>query len=172
MKIHIIDLNFFKPKAIASFLIETDSEPVLIETGPDSSFPNLEASLKNLGYSVGDIKKVFLTHIHLDHAGAAWHFAETDNFGLGQIGDVAFAIERQHVMFAQAVDFNVFNDHHLIILGCKDGSVDDLVHVEMISARQKSQARIHALRCASQAFTGRILSQLHQDVLNHACNLF
>jgi glyoxylase-like metal-dependent hydrolase (beta-lactamase superfamily II) len=77
MKIHIMDLNFFTPKVIASFFIETDSEPILIETGPDSTFPNLIRSLKGLGYSVEDIKKVFVTHIHLDHAGAAWHFAQS-----------------------------------------------------------------------------------------------
>lgn len=77
MKVHVIDLNFFRPKVISSYLIENSSEPVLIETGPDTTFENLEKSLKDLGYSVEDIKNVFVTHIHLDHSGAAWHFAET-----------------------------------------------------------------------------------------------
>lgn len=76
MKIHVIDHNFFEPNVIASYLIETGGEPVLIETGPDTTFRNFSKSLKELGYSVGDIKKVFVTHIHLDHSGSAWRFAK------------------------------------------------------------------------------------------------
>ncbi len=69
-------MNFFTPGTIASYLIETESSLALIETGPDSVFNNLLNSLKNLGVDIHDIKHVFVTHIHLDHAGAAWHFAE------------------------------------------------------------------------------------------------
>ncbi|MBI2485786.1 MAG: MBL fold metallo-hydrolase [Deltaproteobacteria bacterium] len=76
MKIHVIDHNFFVPKVIASYLIENGSEPILIETGPETTFPKLEKSLNELGYSVEEIRKVFVTHIHLDHSGAAWRFAE------------------------------------------------------------------------------------------------
>lgn len=76
-KIHVLDLEFQNiPGAIAAFLIETDAGPCLIETGPHSSFPTLQKSIQTLGYQVSDIKHVFLTHIHLDHAGAAWAFAE------------------------------------------------------------------------------------------------
>jgi len=74
--IKIIDLNFFSEQTIASFLIETSDGPFLIETGPDSTFSNLEKGIKESGYDPEEIKHVLLTHIHLDHAGAAWHFAE------------------------------------------------------------------------------------------------
>ena len=75
--IKIIDLGFIgQPEAIASFLIETSEGPVLVETGPHSTLPNLEAGLKKNGYELADVKHVFLTHIHLDHAGAAWYFAK------------------------------------------------------------------------------------------------
>lgn len=77
MNIHVIDHNYFMPKVIASYLIENDGAPILIETGPDSTFPKLEKSLNELGYSTEDIRNVFVTHVHLDHAGAAWRFAET-----------------------------------------------------------------------------------------------
>ncbi|MDW7695629.1 MBL fold metallo-hydrolase [Flammeovirgaceae bacterium SG7u.111] len=72
-----IDLNFLGiPKVIASYLIETAEGPILIETGPHSTYPHLKRGIENAGYAVEDIQKVFLTHIHLDHAGAAWAFAE------------------------------------------------------------------------------------------------
>jgi len=61
---------------IASFLLETEGGPVLLETGPESRFSVLLDGLNKLGYAASDIKHVFVTHIHLDHAGAAWRFAE------------------------------------------------------------------------------------------------
>ena len=77
IKVHTIDLHFSGLKeAIGAFFVETSEGPILIETGPHSTFPSLEKGIENLGYSVADIKHVFLTHIHLDHAGAAWALAE------------------------------------------------------------------------------------------------
>lgn len=73
----IIDLGFQdKKNIIASFLIEA-KEPILIETGPDSTFEHLAKHLQSLGLNQKDIKHVFVTHIHLDHSGAAWHFAQS-----------------------------------------------------------------------------------------------
>jgi len=74
---HTIDLYFQNYEhAIASFLIETTDGPVLIETGPYSTFESLEKGLKTHGYRVSDVKHVLLSHIHFDHAGAAWAFAK------------------------------------------------------------------------------------------------
>jgi len=74
--IHTIDLHDRAPRVIASFLLETSNGPVLLETGPESRFSWLLDGLNKLGYSARDLKHVFVTHIHLDHAGAAWRFAE------------------------------------------------------------------------------------------------
>jgi glyoxylase-like metal-dependent hydrolase (beta-lactamase superfamily II) len=75
--VHVIDLNFQQTKeSIAAFLVETSKGPILFETGPYSTFQTLEKEIGNLGFSIGDIKHVFVSHIHFDHAGAAWKFAE------------------------------------------------------------------------------------------------
>jgi glyoxylase-like metal-dependent hydrolase (beta-lactamase superfamily II) len=75
--IHILDLKFLdNDLTIAAFLIETSAGPVLIETGPHSTFQQLSSEIQRVGFQVEDVKHVFLTHIHLDHAGAAWAFAE------------------------------------------------------------------------------------------------
>ncbi|MEL6558492.1 MAG: MBL fold metallo-hydrolase [Bacteroidota bacterium] len=75
--IHLIDLNFLNiEKAIGSYLIETSTGPVLIETGPYSTFKTLSEGIEKAGYQVSDIQHVLLTHIHLDHAGSAWAFAD------------------------------------------------------------------------------------------------
>lgn len=75
--IHLLDLGFQgSPETIASFLIDTDAGPVLVETGPHSTLSNLEAGIHKAGFDPLAIKHVFVTHIHLDHAGAAWAFAQ------------------------------------------------------------------------------------------------
>lgn len=75
--IQVIDLNFQNTKeSIGSFLIPTQKGPVLIESGPETTFDALSAGIEKAGYKVEDIHAVLLTHIHFDHAGAAWKFAK------------------------------------------------------------------------------------------------
>lgn len=67
-----IDLNFQgKSEAVASYLIKHADGAILIESGPGSTLPALETGLAKEGFSPRDITHVLLTHIHLDHAGAA-----------------------------------------------------------------------------------------------------
>ena len=76
-KIHILDLDFLDEEfAIASFLIESKEGLILIESGPESTFNHLKNAIQQKGFNWKDVKHVLLTHIHFDHAGAAWKFAE------------------------------------------------------------------------------------------------
>lgn len=76
-KIHTLDLNFLdKDSSIAAYLIESSDELVLIETGPETTFNYLVKAIENKGFDWKNIKHVLLSHIHFDHAGAAWKFAE------------------------------------------------------------------------------------------------
>lgn len=71
-RIVTIDLNFQgKMQAIAAYLIRQGDAMVLIESGPGSTLSALEAGLAKEGVSPRDVTHVLLTHIHLDHAGAA-----------------------------------------------------------------------------------------------------
>jgi glyoxylase-like metal-dependent hydrolase (beta-lactamase superfamily II) len=79
MNIEIIDLDFMdEEQVIASFLLLADdgSSAAIIETGPTTCLERLKAGLKDHGVSHEDVRQVFLTHIHLDHAGASGHLAE------------------------------------------------------------------------------------------------
>jgi glyoxylase-like metal-dependent hydrolase (beta-lactamase superfamily II) len=67
-----LDLNFQgRSHAIASYLIRQGDSVVLVESGPASTLLTLEAGLAKEGLSPADVSHVLLTHIHLDHAGAA-----------------------------------------------------------------------------------------------------
>jgi glyoxylase-like metal-dependent hydrolase (beta-lactamase superfamily II) len=76
-RIVTLDLNFQgRPHAIASYLIRSGDAVVLIESGPGSTLAGLEAGLAKEGLSPRDVTHIFLTHIHLDHAGAAGWLAQ------------------------------------------------------------------------------------------------
>ncbi len=75
--VKVLDLHFQgAERVIASFLLESQEGPVLIETGPESTYPRLEAALRGEGVDPKEVRHVFVTHIHLDHAGAAWRLAQ------------------------------------------------------------------------------------------------
>ena len=72
----ILDTQFYDKGVTASYLLESSDGLILIETGPDSTYSNILNSLSERGYTLRDVRHVFVTHIHLDHSGAAWHFAK------------------------------------------------------------------------------------------------
>lgn len=72
-----LDLNFMgRPHAIAAYLIRHADGAILIESGPGSTLSALQAGLAKEGLSPRDVTHVLLTHIHLDHAGAAGWLAQ------------------------------------------------------------------------------------------------
>jgi glyoxylase-like metal-dependent hydrolase (beta-lactamase superfamily II) len=71
-----LDLNFQgAPRAIASYLIAHSDGVVLIDCGPSTAIGALQTGLKARGLSESSVTHVLLTHIHLDHAGAAGWWA-------------------------------------------------------------------------------------------------
>ena len=76
-KIHILDTRQLGHAGIvAATGLETDDGLALFDTGPESTFDNVVVDLGKAGFKAGDVRHVFLSHIHFDHAGAAWRFAE------------------------------------------------------------------------------------------------
>ena len=76
MQIHTLDLNFLDtPRVIAAYALTGPGGVALIESGPGSTLPALLAGLAAHGIRPADVRDVLLTHIHLDHAGAAGWWA-------------------------------------------------------------------------------------------------
>ena len=77
MKIEVMDLGFLgEGEIIASFLLAGEGSAAIVETGPTTCIENLLRGLEDNGVAPGDVRQVFLTHIHLDHAGASGSLAE------------------------------------------------------------------------------------------------
>ena len=58
-------------RVIASYLLETNDGLALFDCGPSTCVPRLKAALLERGVELGDVRHLLLSHIHLDHAGAA-----------------------------------------------------------------------------------------------------
>ncbi len=75
--IHTLDTHFQEiPHTIANYLIESQDGLILIETGPGSITKHLPQAFATAGLDLADVRHVFVTHIHLDHAGAAGWWAK------------------------------------------------------------------------------------------------
>ena len=66
-----VDTNFVRPQYNASHLIVQNSEAAFIDVGTSNNVNILENSLRENNLDNADVKYIFLTHIHLDHAGGA-----------------------------------------------------------------------------------------------------
>jgi glyoxylase-like metal-dependent hydrolase (beta-lactamase superfamily II) len=58
-----------KPRCVATALLASGANYVLVDPGPASTLPALRSHLAERGLSIRDIDAILLTHIHLDHAG-------------------------------------------------------------------------------------------------------
>jgi glyoxylase-like metal-dependent hydrolase (beta-lactamase superfamily II) len=58
-------------RLIASYLIEADDGPAIVDCGPTTCVDGLKRGLAERGLGLTDVRHLLLTHIHLDHGGAA-----------------------------------------------------------------------------------------------------
>lgn len=124
--IQTLDLKFLKQDdTIAAFLLETDEGPVLFESGPHSTLPTLEKGLAEYDYKLSDIRHLFLTHIHFDHAGAAWALAKNGT----QVYLHPFGVRHLHdpeKLYNSAK--RIYQDKMEYLWGIMEGIPMDLLH--------------------------------------------
>ena len=58
-------------RTVGAYLLDTSGGLSLFDCGPTSCIAALKAGLAEHGHELGDVKHLLLSHIHLDHAGAA-----------------------------------------------------------------------------------------------------
>lgn len=66
-----IDTDYVRPLLDASHLIVDGGRAAFVDTGVNDSVPLLLGALREKDVDVADVDYVFLTHVHLDHAGGA-----------------------------------------------------------------------------------------------------
>jgi glyoxylase-like metal-dependent hydrolase (beta-lactamase superfamily II) len=60
-----------RERVIGCYLLETADGPALFDCGPSTCVPELKKRLRERGLELRDLRHLLLSHIHLDHAGAA-----------------------------------------------------------------------------------------------------
>ena len=73
----LLDLDFRDTEGlVAAYLLPSDDGWSLIETGPTTCRDALLAGLRAAGVTPEEVRQVFVTHIHLDHAGGVGALAD------------------------------------------------------------------------------------------------
>lgn len=72
--ISAIDAEYYRPRLAAIHLIVEGSIVALVDTGTSFSVPGVIEILRQRDIALENVAYVFLTHVHLDHAGGAGKF--------------------------------------------------------------------------------------------------
>jgi glyoxylase-like metal-dependent hydrolase (beta-lactamase superfamily II) len=64
-------LHLGAERVIGAYVVETDDGPALFDCGPTTCVAALKAGLRERRLELRDLRHLLLSHIHLDHAGAA-----------------------------------------------------------------------------------------------------
>lgn len=69
--IFAVDAQYLHPGHAAVHIIQQGARAAIVDTGANSSIPHVLAALDQLGIAREAVEFLFLTHVHLDHAGGA-----------------------------------------------------------------------------------------------------
>jgi glyoxylase-like metal-dependent hydrolase (beta-lactamase superfamily II) len=64
-------LHLGRERVIGAYLLDMPEGPALFDCGPTTCVPALKGALRERGLELSDVRHLLLSHIHLDHAGAA-----------------------------------------------------------------------------------------------------
>jgi glyoxylase-like metal-dependent hydrolase (beta-lactamase superfamily II) len=67
----LVDTGYVRPRLAAAYLVRGADSAAVVETGHAAAVPRILAALAAQGLSREDVSHVFVTHVHLDHAGGA-----------------------------------------------------------------------------------------------------
>ncbi len=70
-RIYLIDGYDLGVKERTGTYVLAEEELTLIDTGASPSVPYIKEGLRELGYTLDQVKYIIVTHVHLDHAGGA-----------------------------------------------------------------------------------------------------
>ncbi len=163
--VHLIDLNYLDiPGAIGAWVIDAPDGPVIIECGPHSCHDRLVAGLADLGHAPADVKHVVVTHIHLDHAGAAGWWARegahihVHEFGARHLIDPAKLIASATRIYGDEMDRlwgEILAAPEDRVHEVRDNDVLRINGIELTALETPGHARHHhAFRYGNVCFTG------------------
>lgn len=74
--IYLIDAHYAREQLASVYLIEENGKVALVETAHAKSLEFVQSKLTELGLDAENVEYIFVTHIHLDHAGGAGSYMQ------------------------------------------------------------------------------------------------
>ena len=167
--ISAVDTEYVRPRLDASHLIVEKGRAAFVDTGTNNSVPNLMGALAGKGLEPPDVDFVFLTHIHLDHAGGAGQLMrELPNAscvvhprGAAHMAEPSKLIAGTQAVYGKELAYEMYGDILPIdpsrILQPADGETYRLVDRELVAYYTEGHARHHYVLhdpTAAAVFTG------------------
>lgn len=75
-RLRVVDAGLDGMEGAVAATLLVGPEPVLVDPGPSTSLARLEEGARAAGLPLDEVRHLCLTHVHLDHAGAAGHLAD------------------------------------------------------------------------------------------------
>ncbi len=69
--VFLLDAHYVRPQLAACYVVKGRDSVAIVETGHAAAVPRILAALDQLGIPRIAVSHVFVTHVHLDHAGGA-----------------------------------------------------------------------------------------------------
>ena len=101
----------------------------------------------------------------------ACNLAESGDLSVRDVGDVALADEREHMVLAGTVQLDILDYYHLLVFLLEHRALNNLRAVLRISLCEELKGLRHALRRLDQAFALRVLPYQAQYLFYVRCNL-
>lgn len=113
----------------------------------------------------GDLVRQAFLHLEAagEDVGQPGELADADNPSAGDVADVADAEERQQVVFAHGIDFDVANDHHVVGVGFEERRLQQLDGILPVAAGHVGPGVGGPLRGVAQAFARGVLAQFFEQ---------
>ncbi|MDJ0917843.1 MAG: MBL fold metallo-hydrolase [Woeseiaceae bacterium] len=177
--ISAVDTEYIRPRLDASHLIVESGRAAFVDTGTNNSVPKLLDALRQKNLRPDDVDYVFLTHIHLDHAGGAGRLMrELPNArcvvhprGAAHMAEPSKLIAGTQAVYGEALAYEMYGDILPIdaerILEPDDGESYELAGRRLTAYYTEGHARHHYVLhdpTACAVFTGDSFGLSYRDL--------
>lgn len=164
--IHTLDTLWLDlPRYTAVYVLVGPEGPLLIETGAGNTVEHYLPGLRDIGFEPRDISHVLVSHIHLDHAGAAWWWAQqgaqihVHEFGAQHLVDPSVLLKSATRIYQDRMDYLWGNVEPIAsdqVTSVHDGDVIDVCGLKITAIETPGHAQHHHVYALTTVEHGRI----------------
>lgn len=139
------------PADCTVYLIDGGTESALIDTGSGLDIEIIEKNIEKTGHNLKDIKKIFLTHGHGDHAGGAWKLSQDCGariFALEETASYVSQGDKNALSINAAIAAGIYEEnfpfHACQVTPLRDGQIIQVGELEIEAIRSEGHCIGHS----------------------------